>query len=67
MVDWIHLEGWARDLFEDANLYGVKAKEIKDKDIKSFAKRYNLNLKNFKVAVNNQKYKWTDNLPKEDN
>jgi len=62
MIDWICLEAWARDMFEDANMYGVKAMAVKDCDIRSFAKSHNLNLKNFKTAVNNQKYKWTDEL-----
>jgi len=64
MVDWIVYESWARDLFRDANNYGVKAKDIKVKDIKSYAKQYNLDYKHFKVAVNNQKYKWQDDKNK---
>ena len=64
MTDWIFFEGQAKDMFEEANTYGVKAKEIKIKDIKRFARSHFAptakNLKNFKVAVDNEKYSWND-------
>jgi len=63
MTDWIFYEGQAKDLFEEANRYGVKAKKIRLKDVKSYAKRFNLNLKTFQAAISNQKHKYKDVLP----
>ena len=66
MTDWIFLEGQAREMFEEANQYGVGAKEIKIQDVKKFARSHFAptakNLKNFKVAVENEKYDWKDKI-----
>lgn len=57
-TDWLFYEEMARDLMRDAYRYDADTKNLKDKEVRRYAKQINVDGKTLLVAYRNVKYKF---------
>ncbi len=59
-MDRVYYEGWVKEMIKEASRYDIDSLDIKEKDIKIYAKKYDLNVKYLMTSWNQIKYRMSN-------